>query len=69
MGCLKPPVHRELAPLSNHLRDFRAEVTTKNRLELCVRCHRQALSRQTDVEPIAELNRKFGRMDDKKPEV
>ena len=74
-AVFKTPMPREvmgLAQLPNHLRDFMTEVLSQNRLEFCVgrlECHRQTLSRQTDVEHVAGLNRKFGSVDDVKPGV
>ena len=52
-----------LKQLSDHLADFKTEVLSQNRLEFCdgrLECHRKTLSRQTDVEHIADLNRRFG---------
>jgi restriction system protein len=52
-----------LEQLADHLRGFETEVISRNRMEFCVgrlECHRKALSRQTDVEHVAELNRRFG---------
>ncbi|MEP7248113.1 MAG: nuclease-related domain-containing protein [Gammaproteobacteria bacterium] len=65
-AVLKTPMPREvlgLGQLAEYLRDFRTEVISQNRLEYCVgrlECHRQALTRQTDVEHVARLNRRFG---------
>jgi restriction system protein len=52
-----------LSELEAYLRTFDAEVLSENRLQFCVgrlECHRMALTRQTDVEHVAHLRRRFG---------
>lgn len=52
-----------LADLPNFIETFGAEVMSENRMQFCVgrlECCRKALTRQTDVEHVAHLNRKFG---------
>lgn len=67
-----PPEVMGLAGLPSYLRAFRTEVMSQNRLEFCVgrlECHRLALSRQTDIEHVAELNRRFGEVHAAEPDL
>jgi hypothetical protein len=52
-----------LDQLKAHLETFTVEAMTENRLQFCVgrlECCRKAITRQTDVEHVAHLKRKFG---------
>ena len=52
-----------LGELKRHLAGFETEAMSENRLQFCVgrlECHRKALTKQTDIEHIAHLRRKFG---------
>ena len=52
-----------LTELVGHLQGFSAEVLSVNRMQFCVgriECLRKAVTRQTDVEHVAYLQRKFG---------
>jgi len=52
-----------LGELPSLIHGFRDEVLSLNRLQFCVgrlECCRKALTRQTDVEHVAYLNRKYG---------
>lgn len=52
-----------LNELVAHLQGFSAEVLSANRVQFCVgriECLRKALTRQTDVEHVAHLQRRFG---------
>ena len=49
--------------LVQHIRQFTGNVLSENRLQFCVgrlECYRKLISRQTDVEHQAYLNKKFG---------
>jgi hypothetical protein len=52
-----------LSELQDHVGGFKTEVLSENRVQFCVgrlECHRKALTKQTDLEHIAHLRRKFG---------
>jgi restriction system protein len=52
-----------LGELVDHVQAFSAEVLSANRVQFCVgriECVRKALTRQTDVEHVAHLQRKYG---------
>lgn len=52
-----------LAELLDRLDEFKIEALSENRVQFCVgrlECHRKALTKQTDVEHVAHLRRKFG---------
>jgi len=52
-----------LGELRQLIASFDVEVISENRLQFCVgrlECQRKALTRQTDIEHVAYLNRKFG---------
>ena len=52
-----------LSELEAHIKSFNTEVITENRMQFCVgriECYRLALTKQTDVEHVAHLRRKFG---------
>lgn len=52
-----------LAELKSHIKSFRSLVVSENRVQFCVgrlECTRMALTRQTDVEHVANLRRRFG---------
>ena len=52
-----------LAELRGHIEGFNADVISENRMQYCVgrlECRRMALTRQTDIEHVAHLRRKFG---------
>jgi restriction system protein len=52
--------------LVKYILDFKTEVMTANRMQFCVgrmECGRRLISRRTDVEHQAYLDRKFGRVD------
>ena len=53
----------DIKGLVQHIRQFTGNVLSENRLQFCVgrlECHRKLISRQTDVEHQAYLNKKFG---------
>ena len=55
-----------LEELPSTIHRFKDEVLSQNRLQFCVgrlECCRKAITRQTDVEHIAYLNRKYGGVD------
>ena len=52
-----------LAELKSHVAGFAVEVMSENRLQFCVgrlEFYRKAISKQTDVEHVEHLRRKFG---------
>ena len=52
-----------LAELRAHIEGCNAEVMSENRVQYCVgrlECRRLALTKQTDIEHVAHLRRKFG---------
>ena len=52
-----------LSELEAHIASFDTEVISENRMQFCVgrlECFRMALTKQTDVEHIENLRRKFG---------
>jgi restriction system protein len=59
----QPPGVMSLAQVESHVAQFAVEAMSENRLQFCVgrlECCRKAISKQTDVEHIAHLTRKFG---------
>jgi hypothetical protein len=59
----RPTGVMSLSELHHHIDAFKAEVLSENRVQFCVgrlECHRKALTKQTDVEHVAHLRRKFG---------
>ena len=59
----RPDGVHSLGELKRHIESFKTEVLTENRMQFCVsrlECHRKALTKQTDVEHVAYLRRKFG---------
>ena len=52
-----------LTELDNHIASFETELLSENRMQFCVgrlECCRMALTKQTDLEHVAHLKRKFG---------
>ncbi len=59
----RPPGVVALAQLASHVGEFVVEAMSENRLQFCVgrlEYYRKAISKQTDVEHVAHLRRKFG---------
>ena len=59
----QPPGVMYVADLESHVAQFAVEAMSENRVQFCVgrlECYRKAISKQTDVEHVAHLRRKFG---------
>lgn len=55
-----------LSDVPSFLGRFNTEVLSENRMQFCVgrlECCRRRLSRQTDIEPVDYLTRRFGEVD------
>lgn len=59
----RPSEVMPLSDVTSFLGSFETEVLSENRMQFCVgrlECHRRRLSRQTDIEHVNYLTRRFG---------